>query len=266
MTSKVAIGAVLGGIALACLLLSELTLLILLIVLALLAAGELLRLARARGGRPVPAVALLSVIGAYVLAYREGPDAPELYPALAAGVLTAAAAGVLVRRNREDAVVSAAVTVFVAIYVGMMGSYMVAMRGDHDGFRIVLTFGLMVIMNDTGAWLLGRFKGRRAMAPRLSPDKSWEGFAGGTLFTGLVAVLTGIGLDPPVTVGRGLVLGALVVIAAPLGDLFESMLKRDFGVKDTGTVIPAHGGALDRLDSLLFTAPIFFYAYRALVT
>jgi phosphatidate cytidylyltransferase len=127
-------------------------------------------------------------------------------------------------------------------------------------------FGLMVILNDAGAWAVGRRTGRHALAPSISPDKSWEGWLGGAVFTFAVGILAGAGLDPPMTVGRGLILAALVAIAAPLGDLFESMLKRDFGVKDAGQVIPAHGGALDRLDSLIFTAPLFFYAFRALTS
>jgi phosphatidate cytidylyltransferase len=266
MRSKLVMGLVLGSIGLGCLFWSDETLLVLLMVLALIAGGEMFRLARARGTRPAALVGLLAIAGAYALAYDKGPNAPERYPALVAAVFIAAAAVVLLRRDRGHAVTSIAVTVFVFVYVGMMGSYMMAMRGDHDGFRVVLIFGLMVILNDVGAWLLGNLAGRRPFAPTLSPDKTWEGIAGGALFTMLVGVIVGVGLDPPMTLSRGLVLAALVVPAAPLGDLFESMLKRDFGVKDAGAVIPAHGGALDRLDSLLFTAPIFFYAYRALVT
>jgi phosphatidate cytidylyltransferase len=261
--SKVLVGVILGGIGLACLFWSRLTLLILLLVLALIAGGELFRLARARKARPVPLVGLAGVAAAYIVAYRQGPAAPEDLPLVIAASVVLTAAAVLVRRDRDGAVLSIASTVFVVTYVGVMGSYMMAMRSLPDGFRIVLTFGLMVILNDVGSWAVGKAVGKRALAPRISPSKTWEGALGGALVTVIVGLLTGIGFDPPITVGRGLVLAALVVLAAPLGDLFESMLKRDFGVKDTGGVIPQHGGALDRLDSLLFTAPLFFYAYRA---
>ncbi|MGH2725995.1 MAG: phosphatidate cytidylyltransferase [Actinomycetota bacterium] len=261
--SKLLVGVGLGGVALGCLFWSRFTLLILLIVLALLAGGELFRLARARGARPVPIVGLAGIVAAYVLAYREGPSAPEAYPAVVAAALVLTAAAVLVRRSRENALVGLATTLFAVVYVGVMGSYMLAMRGSPDGFRIVLTFGLMVVLNDAGSWALGRAIGKRRLAPQISPSKTWEGVCGGALLTGIVGLLAGIGLDPPMTLGRGLVLAGLVTIAAPLGDLFESMLKRDFGVKDAGVAIPSHGGALDRLDSLLFTAPLFFYAFRA---
>ena len=263
VTSKLIVGVVLGGVALACLFWSRLTLLILLLVLTLIAGGELFRLARARGARPVPLVGLAGIAVAYVIAYREGTGAPEDYPVLVAAALLVTAAAVLVRRDRDGAVVSIASTVFVVVYVGVMGSYMLAMRGGPDGFRIALVFGLMVVLNDAGSWAVGRSFGKHALAPHISPSKTWEGAVGGAFVTVVVGLFAGLGLDPPFTVERGLVLAGLVVIAAPLGDLFESMLKRDFGVKDAGAVIPRHGGALDRLDSLLFVAPLFFYAYRA---
>jgi phosphatidate cytidylyltransferase len=261
--SKLVVGVVLGGIALACLFGGRFTLLILLLVLALVAAGELFRLARSRGARPVPIIGLAGVAAAYVIAYREGTAAPEAFPILIAAALVLTAAAVLVRKEREGAIGSIASTVFVVVYVGMMGSYILAMRGTPDGFRVVLTFGLMVVLNDAGSWAVGRSFGKRSMAPQISPSKTWEGAAGGAAVTLLVGLLAGVGLDPPMTVERGFILAALIVFGAPLGDLFESMLKRDFGVKDAGVVIPRHGGALDRLDSLLFTAPLFFYAYRA---
>jgi phosphatidate cytidylyltransferase len=263
---KLVVGLILGGIALVCVSLGEVTLFVLVLVLALIAAGELMRLARRRGARPAAVVGLAGVGGAYVVAFLQELRAPERFPALLAAALICSAAAVLFRRNREGAVIAVASTVFVVVYAGAMGAYIITMRGMHDGFRIVLVFGLMVVLNDAGAWALGRLAGRHAMARTVSPDKSWEGVLGGAVLTFVVGILAGVGFDPPMTVGRGIVLATLVAVAAPLGDLFESMLKRDFGVKDTGAVIPAHGGALDRLDSLLFTAPIFFYAFRALTS
>jgi phosphatidate cytidylyltransferase len=263
---KLIAGVILGGIALACVFWSELSLFALVLVLALIASGELLRLARLRGTRPAALVALVAVASAYVVAYLRDVRAPEELPAVLGGALILSAAAVLVRSNREGAVASVASTLFVVVYVGAMGAFMIAMRGMNEGFRVVLVFGLMVVLNDAGAWAVGRRAGRHALAPSISPEKSWEGFLGGAFFTFAVGILAGIGLDPPMTVRRGLVLAALVAVAAPLGDLFESMLKRDFGVKDAGQVIPAHGGALDRLDSLIFTAPLFFYAFRALTS
>ena len=263
---KLVAGVILGGVALACIFWNEVSLFVLVLALALIAAGELLRLARARGSQPAAPVALLAVAAAFVVAYLRDVRAPEELPAVIGGALILSAAAVLIRSDRAGAVASVASTVFVVVYVGAMGAFIIAMRGMPDGFRIVLVFGLMVILNDAGAWAVGRRAGRHALAPTVSPDKTWEGWLGGTVFTFLVGILAGAGLDPPMTPTRGLVLAGLVSIAAPLGDLFESMLKRDFGVKDAGQAIPAHGGALDRLDSLIFTAPLFFYAFRALTS
>jgi len=261
---KLIAGVVLGGIALACIFVSEVSLFALVLGLALIAAGELLRLARMRGARPAPLIGLAAVAGAYVIAYVQDVRGPEQFSIVVGAALIVTSAAVLLRSDREGAVVAVASTVFVAVYVGTMGAYIITMRGMHNGFRIVLVFGLMVVLNDAGGWAVGRRYGRHQLAKRLSPEKSWEGLLGGAVLTYTVGILAGLGLDPPMTVGRGLVLATLVAIAAPLGDLFESMLKRDFGVKDTGRAIPMHGGALDRLDSLLFTAPLFFYAFRAL--
>src|SRR5439155_26470402 len=211
--------------------------------------------------RPVPLVGLAAVAATFVVAYIRDVRAPEDFPALIAAALILSSAAVLMRARREGAVIAIASTVFVAVYVGTMGAYIIAMRGMDNGFRVVLVFGLMVVLNDVGAWVVGRSLGRHRLAKTISPDKSWEGWLGGALVTFVVGVAAGVGLDPPMTLRRGLVLAGLVSIAAPLGDLFESLLKRDFRVKDAGVVIPAHGGALDRLDSLLFSAPLFFYAF-----
>ena len=261
---KLVPGLVLGGIALGCLLLGRPPLLALLLVMGLLASGEAFRLARSRGIRPVGIVGIAGVAAAFVVAYQQGDRSPENLPLVVGLSLLAASAAVILRRNRAGAVSGVATTIFVVVYIGLLGSYMLAIRGAHDGFRIALTFGLMVLLNDAGAYALGRIAGRHPLAPTVSPRKTWEGAAGGTLTTFAVGIITGLTLSPPMTLGRGLVLAALVSVTAPLGDLFESMLTRDFGVKDSGAVIPAHGGALDVIDSLVFSAPVFFYAYRVL--
>jgi len=261
---KLVTGVVLGGIALACVFWSEVSLFLLVLLLALVAAGELMRLARVRGARPAPLVGLAAVGASYAVAYLQDTRAPEQFTVVVAAAIVLTAGVVLLRSNREGAVAAIASTVFVVVYAGTMGAYIITMRGMHDGFRIVLVFGLMVVLNDAGGWAAGRRLGRHRLAKTISPEKSWDGWLGGAILTFAVGVLAGVGLDPPMTVRRGLILATLVSIAAPLGDLFESLLKRDFGVKDSGRVIPAHGGALDRIDSLLFTAPLFFYAFRAL--
>ena len=261
--TKVVAGVVLAGIAIACLVFSKATLFALLLVLVLVASGEFFRLARRRGVRPYPLVGFVAVAAFFAIAYGDAERLPRQAPAVVAGTLVVAAMTAVLRRHREGATLGVATTVLGAVSVGLLGSYMVVLR--ELGFRVVLVFGLMVILNDAGAFFSGRSLGRHPMMPGISPDKSWEGLAGGTLATLIVALIAAWKLSPPFTLGRSLILGVLVAVAAPAGDAIESAMKRDAGLKDSGGAIPGHGGALDRLDSLLVSAPVFYYALQAMI-
>ena len=148
--------------------------------------------------------------------------------------------------------------VFTVIYLPFLASFVVAMLVPADGPRRVLTFVILTICSDIGGYAagitLGR-GGRHLMAPAISPKKTWEGFAGSVL-----ACLAGGALCLRFLlhghVWAGLVTGAAAVFAAILGDLVESMIKRDLDIKDMGTLLPGHGGVLERLDSLLVVAPV----------
>lgn len=135
-----------------------------------------------------------------------------------------------------------------------------------QGRQLVFTVLLTVFATDTGAYVVGRLVGRRKLAPRLSPGKTWEGFLGGTVFGVFVCWIS---LYQPITDegflshGEAIALGLVVVVASVLGDLLESMVKRDMGVKDTGRLLGGHGGVLDRIDSLLVASPAAFYALLA---
>lgn len=134
-------------------------------------------------------------------------------------------------------------------------AYMVAVEGFD--FRVILVMFMMIWLNDTGAYCFGSILGRHRLFERLSPKKSWEGFFGGLL----CSVLTGTGAyiflpQAQLPLWAWLVTGLLVTVFATWGDLFESLLKRNLGVKDSGNLIPGHGGILDRIDSLLFVAPM----------
>ena len=121
---------------------------------------------------------------------------------------------------------------------------------------------LAVWAGDTLAYVGGRLLGRHRMAPHVSPGKTWEGFAFGTAATVFVAFVALYDQDF-LSIGESIVLGAVLAVAAPLGDLFESMLKRDMQVKDTGTLLGGHGGMLDRIDALLFAAPAAYFCILA---
>jgi phosphatidate cytidylyltransferase len=150
--------------------------------------------------------------------------------------------------------------VFALIYLPFLASFVVAMLSPADGSRRVLTFVIVTICSDIGGYFagitLGR-GGRHPMAPVISPKKTWEGFAGSA-----VACLIGGALCLTLLLHghtwQGLLVGAAAVLAATLGDLAESMIKRDLEIKDMGTLLPGHGGILDRLDSLLVVAPVMW--------
>ncbi len=148
--------------------------------------------------------------------------------------------------------------VFALIYLPFLASFVMAMLSPADGPRRVLTFVIVTICSDIGGYCAGITfgrGGRHPMAPVVSPKKTWEGFAGSA-----VACLAGGALTVTLLlhghVWQGLLVGAAAVLAATLGDLVESMIKRDLEIKDMGTLLPGHGGILDRLDSLLVVAPV----------
>ena len=146
-----------------------------------------------------------------------------------------------------------------ALYTGWTLSLFLRLRAGEDGLEWVLLAVLATFATDTGAFLTGRAIGRRRMAPRISPGKTWEGAVGGLVAgVGAVVGLAAL-LDLPVAPAEAVVLGALAGVAAQAGDLVESMLKRAAGVKDSGALIPGHGGVLDRLDSVVFVIVVVYH-------
>ncbi|MEV5875584.1 phosphatidate cytidylyltransferase [Streptomyces sp. NPDC052101] len=146
--------------------------------------------------------------------------------------------------------------VFAAFYVPFLATFVAMMLTAKDGPWRVLTFLLLTVVSDTGAYAVGWRFGRNKLAPRISPGKTREGLAGAVLFAMVVGALCMQFLINHGTWWQGLLLGLAVAASATLGDLGESMIKRDLGIKDMGTLLPGHGGIMDRLDSLLPTAPV----------
>jgi phosphatidate cytidylyltransferase len=152
-------------------------------------------------------------------------------------------------------------TILGSAWIGLGLGFVLLLRQMHtEGRLIAFAVVLTVFAADTLAYLTGRLAGRHRLAPRLSPKKTWEGLLGGALagvFVSFIALYDT--RDKYLTVWEAIVLGVVVVIAAVLGDLFESALKRDLEVKDTGRLLGGHGGVLDRVDALLFAAPAAYY-------
>ena len=178
----------------------------------------------------------------------------------------------LLRRGIDGYVQNATASVFALIYVPFLGSFVALLLAeggrtgagiDDDGVAGIITFILVTIASDTGGYVAGVLFGRHPMAPVISPKKSWEGFVGSIVFTiaaGIILVVFLLDGDWWV----GVALGAIAVVMATLGDLCESVIKRDLGIKDMSQVIPGHGGLMDRLDSLLATiAPIWLLLHYA---
>jgi phosphatidate cytidylyltransferase len=193
---------------------------------------------------PIQVGALVMLFGGYV------GGAPALLTALA---VTALATMLWRLRGGVDGFVrDATAGVFTSVYVPFLAGFVVLLLKPEDGPLRVLTFILVTIASDIGGYAVGVLFGKHPMAPVISPKKSWEGFAGSTLacvgagWASVVYLLEGPGWV-------GVLLGLVVVVMATLGDLSESVIKRDLGIKDMSTIIPGHGGLMDRLDSLLAT-------------
>ncbi|MFV0127526.1 phosphatidate cytidylyltransferase [Streptomyces sp. HMX112] len=146
--------------------------------------------------------------------------------------------------------------VFAAFYVPFLATFVALMLAAEDGPQRVLAFLLLTVVSDTGAYAVGWRFGRRKLAPRISPGKTREGLVGAVTFAMAAGALCMEFLIHGGTWWQGLLLGLAVAASATLGDLGESMIKRDLGIKDMGTLLPGHGGIMDRLDSLLPTAPV----------
>jgi phosphatidate cytidylyltransferase len=153
---------------------------------------------------------------------------------------------------------------FAALYLPFLAGFAVLLLRPDDGPDRVVVFIVLTVLSDVGGYVAGVLFGKHPMAPTVSPKKSWEGFAGSALFCAVGgAVLLPTLLDGEIW--EGVVCGLAVMLAATLGDLGESMIKRDLGIKDMGSLLPGHGGIMDRLDSLLPAAPVTFLLLSWLV-
>lgn len=198
---------------------------------------------------PMPPLVLSA--GLVPLAYWGGADALTLgFVGAAALVLLWRAAG-----PAEGAVRDIAGGVFVVAYVPLLAAITSLMLAEPDGVWRIITFLLVTVASDTGGYAVGVLLGRHPMAPSLSPKKSWEGFAGSVGTSALVGALC-VALLLDGTWWAGALVGAVAAAFATVGDLAESSIKRDLGIKDMSQLLPGHGGLMDRLDSLVVTAPV----------
>ncbi len=160
----------------------------------------------------------------------------------------------LLRRGTQGFVSSASASVFALVYLPFLTGFLILLARPSNGLAQIMVFVILVASNDTFAYVTGVLIGKHPMAPTISPKKTWEGLAGSIIFTTVLGYLTFDGIlnvNPWVGAATGL----LIVFTATTGDLIESAIKRDFAIKDMGNLLPGHGGVMDRLDSIVTSAP-----------
>ncbi|MFN8380893.1 MAG: phosphatidate cytidylyltransferase [Anaerolineales bacterium] len=206
----------------------------------------------------VGGVAVVTIMRMFLPAYAE--------PALVATILVAMAYHLYAyERGRDQSALDFSITVSGIVYIGWIGSYLFNLRNLPQGGWLFLLVMFCVWLGDSGAYSIGRAYGKHKMAPRLSPKKSWEGYAA-SVFTGTISgafyvyVFSTFGyMTTNISIWQGAVLGFLLGALPPLGDLGESMIKRQSGIKDSSDIIPGHGGFFDRIDSWIWGAAIGYY-------
>jgi phosphatidate cytidylyltransferase len=254
----------LGGVVLLAAAAGPAALLVLAGAAVFLAIAELYNGLRLAGYHPATALGLVGTVSLFAAAYRDGEAA---FPMVLAMVVVFGFLWYLIGVIRARPVPNLAVTVLAFVWVGFLGSFAALLLKfpNRHGVSFLLLAIIATVANDVAAFFVGSRFGRSPMAPTVSPHKTWEGFAGAAVATVIVtvAVVAAFGLDPW-TIRRAFLLSLVVVVFAPLGDMCESLVKRDLNLKDAGSILPGHGGVLDRLDALLFVVPATYYLVRLL--
>ena len=231
---------------------------------------EFYRMMEAKGLRPYKWIGLLSG-GAlpWYLFFRQGMYANVLLTLTFIAVMIAE----LLRKDKGHAVYHISVTIFGVLYVSWLGSHLMLLRElpiiaglDYAfGYTFVIIVFTLTWCYDTGAYAFGRIFGRHKLFPSISPSKTIEGAIGGTFLSIVGILIARMLMDTQLGIVEAAALAIAASVIGQLGDLVESMIKRDAKIKDSSTAIPGHGGILDRFDSLLFTAPLIYYALRYFV-
>ena len=261
LPAAIAVGVGLGALILGSLFWQKVLFTVLVLAVVLIAVDEMIKALRT-GGAVIPRIPVFAGTAAMlVAAYFGGPMA--LLVALAITVL----ATIFWRMPGGSVgfVRDTSAGVFLIGYVPLLAGFAILLvQPEADGPERVVTFFLVVVASDVGGYAAGVLFGKHPMAPTISPKKSWEGFVGSVLAcigAGIASVVWLLDGDW----WAGAIVGAVAVLTATVGDLAESMIKRDLGIKDMSNLLPGHGGVMDRLDSLLATAPAVWLVLHVLV-
>jgi phosphatidate cytidylyltransferase len=231
------------------------------LVLAAVAIGqqEFYRMAQARGHHPDRVFG--TVLGALIVLEYYHPMLPGLgkfFP-VAACVLLIMISRLFSSRPVDNALEDVAATILGVFYVALLFAYQIAIRSGVDGKQWLVFLYFIIWASDIGAYSIGIPFGRHRLYEKVSPKKSIEGFLGALAASAGMALLCRIWFMPPLGIGEAVGIALLLATVGTIGDLVESLFKRAAGVKDSGSIIPGHGGILDRMDSMMFAAPVLYY-------
>jgi phosphatidate cytidylyltransferase len=254
-------GIVLVVLLVVCALLGPVALLVFSAVAIFGCALEAFSMLQRAGFRPATLLGVVGSAGAVLAAYWRGTAA---LPVVIAVVVAGSLVWYLARVVEARPVVNVAVSVLAFCWVGVLGSFAGLLLAAHHGSHLFLGAVVPTIAADVVAWFVGSQFGSHPLAPSVSPSKSWEGAIAGGIAALVAGAIIGNQLAPWGGARHGLELGLVVAVVAPIGDLVQSMLKRDLRIKDSGTMLPGHGGLLDRFDSLLFVLPATYFLALAL--
>ncbi|MCK4236559.1 MAG: phosphatidate cytidylyltransferase, partial [Candidatus Krumholzibacteria bacterium] len=236
-------------------------------IMILVGLWEFYKMMEAKGLKPYKTIGILSGLAlSWYVFFRQGIYANFFLSVIFIGVMTLE----LVRREKGLAVYHISVTIFGVFYVAWLGSHLVLLRElphlkglDYSiGFSFVIVVFVLTWCYDTGAYTIGRLFGRRRIFPGISPGKTLEGVFGGIAFSLIGILIARSVIASYLTTVQAVGLAFIASVVGQLGDLVESMLKRDVKIKNSSGAIPGHGGVLDRFDSLLFTSPLLYYFFK----
>jgi phosphatidate cytidylyltransferase len=227
---------------------------VLVAIWGLLAVFEFYKLAAGSGVQPLTYFGLVWAL--FFIISPHCPYAPT-QPLLLTSAVVLSLIWLIFRRQKEGAFIGWAWTIAGILYLGWLLSYFVALRGLDNGRNWVFLALATNFASDTAAYFAGRALGKHKLAPSISPGKTWEGAVAGVIGAIIVSLLFTLLL--PISYGQAIILGLLISIFGQLGDLVESLFKRNMGVKDSGQLLPGHGGFLDRIDSVVFAGVVVYY-------
>ena len=260
--TAVGVGVGIAALALVMFKMGNATTLALSIVVVTFAAMEAFAVLRRAGYQPATLLGLSATVSLMLATYSKGVAA---FPLVVALTVVFAFLWYLVEVVRARPTINVAVTLFGFLWVGVLGSFaaLLLTYPERRGIAFLLGAVICTVAYDVGGLFFGSQMGTRPLMPEISPNKTWEGLIGGMSAAVIAGVFSGF-IIHPWTPGKGFVLGVVVAVVAPLGDLCESMVKRDIGIKDMGSILPGHGGVLDRFDALLFVLPAVYYLVQLL--